>query len=110
VKHDRVIELRPGPARPRKAPLAVGDAWVLLGPGTEVTITALRPKPTNQKPGAQAVTLNDGRTIAEATLRSSYMRRREYTDVFLPNLRRKLRAMFPERAPSATVLPFRRER
>lgn len=66
--------------RRRAVPLRVGDVWVQVGPETEVVITGLRPRPTVQKPRAQRVTLDDGRTIAEATLRYAYMRRPEYDE------------------------------
>lgn len=64
--------------RRRAVPLRVGDVWVQLGPATEVTIARLTPRPTVQRPRAHRVTLDDGRTIAESTLRGAYMRRQEY--------------------------------
>lgn len=102
-----VARLHPEVSRKRrKVPLRVGDVWILIGPKREVRIISLRPRPTEQKPDSQAVTLDDGRTIAEATLRTAYMRRWEYENIFLPALSRKLRALFPERCQSAVVIPF----
>lgn len=94
------------PCPRRKVPLRIGDVWILIGPKREVRIIALRPRPTEQKPDSQAVTLDDGRTLAESSLRGSYMRKEEYENVFLPQLRRKLRELFPERCKSAEVIPF----
>ncbi len=86
----------PRPRRNARVPLRIGDVWVLIGPTTYVSIVDLQPRPTFQKPHAHAVTLDDGRTIVEATLRGAYMRLQEYEDVFLPRLREKLRAAFNE--------------
>lgn len=102
-----IVRLHPELSRKRcKVPLRIGDFWILIGPRREVRIIALSPRPTQQKPDSQAVTLDDGRTIAEATLRTSYMRRWEYENIFLPALSRKLRALFPERCQSAVVIQF----
>lgn len=105
-----IRRLAPLKRKRARVPLRVGDVWVLLGPQTCVEITALQPRSTFQKPHAQAVTLHDGRTIAESTLRGSYMRRHEYETVFLPQLRAKLRAAFPERCKSAEVIRLSRAR
>lgn len=78
-----------------KVPLRIGDVWVLIGPGTHVTITELQPRPTSNKPHAQAVTLDDGRTIAEATLRGSYKRLPEYR-AFCIDLGHRLREAFAD--------------
>ena len=97
----------PRPRRGARAPLRVGDVWVYVGPGTELTITGLAPRPTAQKPWSQAVTLSSGKTIAEATLRTAYMRQQEYLGVFMPQLREKLRAGFNEMYDRrAEVIPF----
>jgi hypothetical protein len=87
----------PRPRRNAKVPLRIGDVWIYIGPATAVTIVRLAPRPTFQKPDSQAVTLDDGRTIAEATLRCAYQRLPEY-ELSLIELGRKLRRIFPERA------------
>lgn len=94
----------------RAVPLRVGDVWIYLGPATEVRIAALAPRPTSQKPRSQAVTLDDGRTIAEATLRFAYMRKQEYLR-WIPSVQNKWdRAkaeFFGVAMPTAKVLKFR---
>lgn len=94
----------------RGVPLKVGDTWIYLGPATEVRIVELAPRPTASKPQAQAVTLDDGRTIAESTLRFAYMRKQEYLDS-MPALALKLERtkaeFFGQPAPTAKVLQFR---
>lgn len=94
----------------RRTPLRVGDVWIYLGPATEVRIIALAPRPTSQKPWSQAVTLNDGRTITEATLRSAHMRKQEYL-AWLPSVANKWERakaeFFGEALPTAKVLKFR---
>lgn len=107
-----VRQLHPPRARRRKVPLRIGDVWVLIGPKTEVTIVGLQPRPTPQKPDSQAVTLDDHRTIAEATLRCAYQRKPEH-EASMIELGRKLRQMFPERAEAlgfGQVIPFQRGR
>lgn len=97
----------------RRVPLRVGDVWIYVGPATEVRIAALSPRPTSQKPRSQAVTLDDGRTIAEATLRFAYMRKQEYL-AWVPSVANKWQRakaeFFGETLPTATVLPFRKPR
>ena len=89
-------------------PLRVGDVWVYIGPATEFIIVGLAPRPTFQKPHAQAVTLNDGRTIAEATLRAAYQRKEEYL-AYLPVLRSKWEAAKRELfGQSAEIIQLRR--
>lgn len=105
-----------------RVPLRVGDVWVLIGPKTEVTIKALAPRPTPQKPHAQAVTLEDGRTLAEATLRGNYMERARYARWLVGHAER-CRLAFAEiwhlpaypatilvRLPTAQVIPFPADR
>lgn len=96
----------------RAVPLRVGDAWVLIGPGTEEQITALEPRPTTQKPRAQLVTLDGCHIITEATLRYAYMRKLEYRRRFLPALALKWERgkaeFFGEPVPTAKVLQFKR--
>lgn len=95
--------------RNARVPLVVGETWVYLGPGTEYTITALRPRPTFQKPWSQAVTLSDGRTITEASLRYAYQRKQEYVErmVWLRGQWELAKAEFFGLAPStAQVIPF----
>lgn len=97
----------------RRVPLRVGDVWIYVGPRTQVRIVALAPRPTSQKPWSQAVTLDDGRTIAEATLRSAYMRRQEYL-AWLPSVANKWERakaeFFGEAPPTAKVLKFTKGR
>lgn len=97
--------------RRRAVPLRVGDVWVLLGPGTEERITALKPRPTAQKPHAQEVTLDGCHVLAEATLRFAYMRKQELQSRFLPELGLKLERakaeFFGEPAPTAKILRFK---
>lgn len=95
--------------RRRKVPLRIGDIWVYLGPATEHRIIALEPRPTTQKPDSQAVTLDDGRTLAEATLRGSYQRKQEYI-AYMPVLARKWQRatdeFFGRRPRKARVIKF----
>lgn len=95
----------------RRVPLRVGDRWIHIGPATVVRIVALAPRPTSQKPWSQAVTLNDGRTIAEATLRHAYMREQEYKK-FCGELsvkwERATAEFFGTPPSTAKVIPFQR--
>lgn len=96
------------PRRNARVPLRVGDVWVRIGPATEFTITAMAPRPTFQKPYSQAVTLSDGRTITEATLRAGNQRKQEYM-AYMPVLRAKWEAAKREFfGQSAEVIQFRR--
>lgn len=91
----------------RKVPLRVGDEWVYLGPATVVRIIRLSPRPTKQKPDSQAVTLDDGRTIAEATLRHAFQRKQEYlaySPILARKLERALAELFGEPVPTATII------
>lgn len=100
--------VRPKPGRRVRVPLRVGDVWVLIGPRTEVVIRDLTPRPTAQKPDAHAVTLDDGRTLAESTLRYAYQRKAEH-DESMRELALLLRAEFPEWFPDhrpARVIHF----
>lgn len=92
--------------RNAKVPLRVGDVWVYIGPATEVTITGLEPRPTFQKPHSKAVTLGDGRTIAESTLRYAYQRKEEYL-AYLPVVRSKCESAKRD-GETAKVLQFTR--
>lgn len=94
-------------AKRQAVPLRVGDVWVYIGPATEVRIVALAPRPTLQRPKAHAVTLSDGTTIAESTLRFAYMRRQEYR-AEAPIIEAKARAACNEYfGIKAPVIPIR---
>jgi hypothetical protein len=99
-----IVRLGRPNARRAKVPLCIWDTWIVFGPEREVVIMALAPRPTARKSDAQAAALTDGRTLAEATLRGSYMREREYREVFQRALGRKLRAAF---TPPAEVIQLR---
>lgn len=96
--------------RNARVPLQVGDTWVYLGPATELVITGLAPRPTFQKPHSQAVTLSDGRTITEATLRYAYQRKQEYLArmVWLRGQWELAKAEFFGQAKLAQVIQFPR--
>lgn len=92
-------------------PLRVGDVWIYIGPATAVRIVALAPRPTAQKPWSKAVTLDDGRTIAEATLRYAYMRKQEYlrwTRSVAAQWECAKAEFFGQELPTAKVLEFRK--
>lgn len=95
----------------RRVPLRIGDIWIYIGPATQHRIVALAPRPTFQKPWSQAVTLDDGRTITEATLRGAYKRKQEY-QVFAREMDEKFaraRAeFFDEKVPTAKIYSFPR--